>query len=328
MKLKKEYVLLLLAIVVLSVYLFMRSEDQSHFEMPELAQVDSESIDRLVVSKGDRTVELQKKDDHWVVGPQSYKGDSIKIQNMVRSAADLTLTALVSESGNLERYGLSDNLKINVHAYSGEKQVREFDIGRRAPTNQHTFVALTGSPKVYHARGNIDGTYDHTVDELRDETVLAYDQSEITTITLTRGEQSATFARQETAAEEKATQEGEKEETSEPKIQWVDADGNTANTVDVDRLINSFAKLKCDDYLADDAKADLKDPLWTVTLKGEQASHQIFLFAKSDPESIEFPATSSGSPYAFILHKTRVENYEKEIDRLLTPKAATEPEKK
>ncbi len=327
MKLKKEYVLLLLAIVVLSVYLFTRSEDQSHFTLPVLAQVDSDRIDRLVVRQGDRTVELQKKDDHWVVGPQAYKGDSIKVKNMVRSAADLTLTALVSESGNLERYGLSDNLKIKVHAYNGEELVREFDVGRRAPTNQHTFVALTGSPKVYHARGNIDGTYGHTVDELRDETVLAYEKSDISILTLTRGEQSATFARKETAAEEKAIKDGEKEETTQSKVQWVDADGNIADTADVDRLINSFAKLRCDDYLADDAKTGLKDPLWTVILKGEQTSHQLSLFPKSDPESIEFPATSSGSPYAFILHKTRVENYEKEIDRLLTPKAATESEK-
>jgi len=82
MKLKKEYLLLLLAIVGLSAYLLMRSEDQRHFELPKLAQVESDQIDRMVVRKGERIVELQKKDDQWVVGPEAYKCDSIKVKNM------------------------------------------------------------------------------------------------------------------------------------------------------------------------------------------------------------------------------------------------------
>ncbi len=328
MKLKKEYLFLLLAIVALSAYLFMRSEDQTHFELPELAEVESDRIDRLVITKGNRVVELQSKDGQWVVGPKAYKGDSIKVKNMVNSAADLTLTALVSESGNLERYGLSDNLKVNVQAYNGQTLVREFDIGRRAPTQQHTFVALTGKSEVYHARGNIDDTYDQTVAELRDETVLTYEKSDISTLTLTKGEQTATFTRIETAPQDQTAEgDGDQENKSQPSIQWVDANGNAADTADIGRLINSFSSLRCDDYLADDAAAELKDPLWKVTLKSDQASYHLSLFAKSDDKGIEFPATSSASPYAFVLHKTRVENYEREIDRLLKPEPKEEPKK-
>ncbi len=324
MKLKKEYIILLLAIVLLSAYLFMRSDDQTHFQLPELAPVNSDIIDRLVVAKGEQTVELQKKGDQWVVGPKAYRGDGIKIKNMVRSAADLTLTALVSESGNLERYGLGDDLKVKVQAYKGSELVREFNIGRRAPTSRHTFVALPGKPEVYHARGNIDDTYDRTVDELRDETVLTYEKGEISSLTLSRGAQKVSFTRQEAApaqTEQKAEDDEQKTDTATPEVQWVDSNGNLADKADIDRLIGSFSKLRCDDYMQDDAKEGLKDPIWTVSLKSDKASHQLSLFAKKDAKSIEFPAVSSGSAYAFILHKTRVENYEKEIDRLLKPEA-------
>ena len=328
MRLKKEYVFLLLAIAGLSVYLFMRSEDETHFELPELAQVESDQIDRLIVHKGERVVELQKKDDQWVVGPKAYRGDSIKVKNMVSSATDLTLTALVSESGNLERYGLSDDQKVVVKAYGGEELVREFAIGRRAPTQQHTFVALPGNPKVYHARGNIDGTYDRSVDELRDETVLTYEKRDITTLILAKGDQSTTFTRQETTSEEQ-TAKGEDQETnaSLPKIQWTDADGNIVDTADIDRLLNSFYKLRCDDFLEDNAQEGLNAPLWTVTFKTDQASHHLSLYAQSEQESIAFPAVSSDSPYTFTLHKSRVETYEKEITRLLTPMANEEAKK-
>lgn len=328
MRLKKEYIFLLLAIVALSVYLFARSDNETHFELPELAQVDGDRIDRLVVTKGERVVELQKKDDQWVVGPKAYKGDDIKVKNMVKSATDLKLTALVSESGSLERYGLSGDLKVKVQAYSGQELVRAFDIGRLAPTNQHTFVALADNPKVYHARGNIDVTYDHTVDELRDETVLTYEKSDISSLTLTRGEKDVTFTRN--AAESAEQSEKGDDQTAQaptPKSQWVDGGGNTADTANIERLINSFSNLRCDDYLEDDAKDSLQDPMWTVTLKSEQASHHLTLFSKEDGESIEFPAVSSGSPYAFILHKTRVANFEKEIDRLLKPGAKEEANK-
>jgi len=330
MKLKKEYVLLLLAIAVLSVYLFTRSEDQTHFELPELAQVESDQIDRLVVSKGDRIVELQKRDDQWLVGPKAFRADSIKVKNMVNSASDLSLTALVSESGNLERYGLSEQLKVKVQAYQGQEMVREFNIGRRAPTNQHTFVALSGKTEVYHARGNIDGTYDQSIAELRDETVLAYEKNDISALTLTRGEQNITITRNETPPEAPPAEGDDKDsqaQAPQTKIQWVDGSGNVIDAADVTRLINSFSKLRCDDYLEEDAKGGLKAPLWTVTLKSDQASHQLSLFASNDEEAIEFPAISSGSPYPFVLHKTRVENYEKEIDRLLAPETKEEPKK-
>lgn len=327
MKLKKEYAILLLVIIALAAYLFMRNEDQTYIELPRLDTVESDRINRLVVTKGKRAVELRKEDEQWIVGPKAYTGDSIKVKNMVRTAADLTLTALVSESKSYERYGLGEEQKIHVEAYAGEEKARDFFIGRRAPTHQHTFVTLAGNTNVYYARGNIDVTYDHTIDELRDETVLAYEKRDITAVTLNRGDITATFTRKGTAPAEKA--ESEEDRTSEspgPKFQWVDHDGQPVETADVDRLIAHFSNLKCDDYLEDDAMGGLKAPLWTVTLKSDQNANHLSLYDKENKESIEFPAVSSGSPYAFILHKSRVETFEKSIAKLLPPKPQ-EPQK-
>ncbi|MEJ2027935.1 MAG: hypothetical protein P8X52_10995, partial [Limibacillus sp.] len=44
--------------------------------------------------------------------------------NMVKAAVDLTITDLISESGNYDRYALTDDKKIGVQAFSGGKMVR------------------------------------------------------------------------------------------------------------------------------------------------------------------------------------------------------------
>jgi len=320
MKLKKEYLLLLLSIAILSVYLVMRSKDHTHFELPQLPGIESQKINRLVITKGDGIIEITKRDDHWVVGPKSYPADDTKVKNMLKAAADLNITALVSESGNYERYDLTDDKKIMVQAYADKEVLRNFAIGRQAPTNQHTFVRLADDPKVYHARGTINFTFDHTVDELRDETVLAFEKSDISGLTIARGKRTLTLVKKEMVQEKKDQDQSEDKKAQQPpqtQTQWTDAAGNAASNADVERLIGDFYRLKCDDFLEDDAREGLKEPLWTVTFNSEKTNHALSVFEKQTTESIEFPAISSGTAYAFILHKSRVEGFEKLLDKLL-----------
>lgn len=325
MKLKKEYLVLLLVIAALCAYLVTRSKDQTHFELPQLVEVESQKINRLEISKGDNTIELNKKDDQWTIGPKAYAADSIKVKNMVKAAADLKVTALVSESGNYERYDLTDDKKVRVRAYAGKETLRDFDIGRQAPTYQHTFIKLADNPKVYHARGTIDDTFNKTMDELRDETVLAYEKDDITMLTLSKGKQTLTLSKKEVPVEkqkppgEDTSNEKKEEEQPKTEIQWKDSKDKEILKADVDLLIDDFAKLKCDDYLEDNARDGLKDPLWTVALKSDKGEYTLSVFEKENEESIEYPAISSGSPYAFILHKNRVETFEKHMDKLVNP---------
>ncbi len=47
MKIKKEYIILVLIIIVLSVYLYKRSADRTLYELPKLAQVNEKALQRL-----------------------------------------------------------------------------------------------------------------------------------------------------------------------------------------------------------------------------------------------------------------------------------------
>jgi hypothetical protein len=335
MKLKKEYLILLLIIVALSAYLMMRSRNQTHYELPRPPQADSQKIDRLVITKNGQGFELNKKDDQWTVGPKAYAADSVKVKNMVKAAVDLTITDLISESGSYERYDLTDDKKIEVQAFAGGKMIRDFSVGKAAPTFQHTFVLLSSDPNVYNARGQLNHTFDHTLGNLRDLTVLSFDKDAITDVMISKSGQSLTLAKKEIAPEEKpeSSNEPKKEEKKDadappqpkPQPQWQGPDGKPADQPTVLRLLNDFSNFKCNAYMADDAAKDLKDktPRWTLTFKSGDKSHRLSVFDQADSEATEFSAFSSYTPYAFTIAKGKEESIEKTIDKLLkqTPDA-------
>ena len=333
MKFKKEYLVLLLIIVALSVYLAVRTEDQTNFELPRPAEVDAQKIDRIVLSKGSQTIELTRQDDQWRIAPKDYPADNVKVKNMVKAAADLTITDLISESGNYDRYNLTDDKKIKVQAFAGKENVRNFDVGGESQTYQHTFIRLGDDPKVYQARGRLDQSFNQTVDGLRDLTVLSFQKSDMTGVTIEKGAQSLVLSLKEIPVEEKApAEEKEKQETpkeeksasakSEP--QWQDPAGQAVDQPAVERLLSDFSTFKCTQYMADDAAQALQNPLWTLTFQGAKGPHSLSVFDKQDAEATEFPARSSDSPYAFKIAKSKVESIEKQMEKLLGP----EPEQK
>ena len=321
MKVKKEYIILILVIVGLIFYLTMKSTNDHGSELPRPAKVDNAKINRIVISqKGREALTLAKKDEKWFVDPQGYPADSVKVRNMANTIADLTLTALVSESGSYERYGLSGEKKITVEAFADGAAVRNFDIGEAAPTSQHTFVLLKGDTNVYHARGHLKRTFEHTIDDLRDKTVFDLSRESITEIALQKGERILQLTKTELPP--KATESAEeKPETatppSKPKIEWRDAKDQIVDKGTVDRLLGSISRMNCDGYMEDSTKAGLKAATWTITLKDDQGEHAISVYVADNPEAEKIPATATANPYPFVLNKGRVESLEKSIDKLL-----------
>lgn len=318
---KKEYAILAVVIIALGLYLLLRDKDQTHFELPTPEKIESASIDRIVVKKGATVLDLKKKDDTWFIQPQDYPADATTVTNMINAGADLTLTALVSESANYERYDLSDDKKITVQLFAGGEKQREMDIGRAAPTFQHTFVKLADDKRVFHARGPLERTFDRTLEDLRDKTVLSFDRQSITGMTVEKDGKKIILTRKTvTDPKDPAATSEDKKETSETKEQWLDA--ASAEPVDqmaVERLLSSFSNLTCDGFLAEKQKSDFTQPKWVVTFESGEQSFGFKLYDKQGDMSAEqgLPAVSSASEYVFVLNESRRESFEKHVDKLL-----------
>lgn len=321
MKIKKEYVILAGVIIALSLYLAFHKTDETNYQLPDIPDIDTKTISKLLIEKDGSAIELTKKDDGWVIAPQGYAADTNKVKAMLDTLKTFMLTDMISEKGtreNYERYELNDEKKITVSAFDGDTIKLSFDMGKAAPSYRHTFVKLKDDAGVYYAKDNFRSKFDMSLDNLRDKKVLSFDKNGITGISITKAGKDIVFQKNTVPAA--VTPEPEKESEKpgeapapEPKLVWQDKDGREVDESKVNRLMSSLSNLKCESYMADDKKAALKDPVYTVTFKNTEA-HTLSVYAKEDPDATKYPVTSSQSDYAFYITASTADNFMKIFD--------------
>lgn len=318
MKVKKEYFILAGVMVALILYLVLHRSDRTHYKLPDITGISGKQISKLEIRKADKTLVLNKKDNTWFIDPKGYPADPDKVKNMLDVIEKLTLTALVSESKNYERYDLTNDKKISVKAWEGKTLSREFDIGKAANTYQHTFVRLVTDSNVYHARGDFKRKFDQTVDDLRDKTVLSYSQKDIREITLTKDKKTITLTQKQILDQEgkKMDKPDKTSEKPETQIVWQDAEGKKTDTGKVDRLLSFLNPLECETYITDAKKDDYKNPTYAVVLKGDK-EYSLSIFAKKDKDAKTYPAISSENEYPFLLTESQVESIKSKIEDIL-----------
>jgi len=329
MKIKKEYLILGLIIVTLVAYLVLRNTDRTHYRLPVLEKVSPDEITKIRIKGPEATIELSKKADRWVISPEGYPANAGKVKQMLDIIDRLTLTALVSESKNYDRYDLTDEKKIAVKAWAGDTLKREFELGKVASSFKHTFVKIAGDHRVYHARESFRFTFDETVDSMRDKTVLDFEIKDIGEIRVTENGQLAVFKKSDTPAPDTGQQAKEDGDQKTAKSQpvWQRSNGEKLDAAEVNRLLTTLDGLECDRYIYDRQKDDFKDPIYTITLKGT-GTHVLSLFARpGKADSENYPAVSSDNAYPFELTQFRAESIMKTFKKEEAKKAENKPEK-
>ena len=308
MKVKKEYIILILIIIALCVYLFMRSSDRTLYQLPELDGLKQSEINKIEISKDGNSYILKKKDDQWYLEPAGYPADKNKVNAMLNVFEALTLTALVSESKDYNRYDLHPEKRITVKAWQAETLRRNFDIGKAASSFRHTFVKLNGDSRVFHARDDFRGKFDFTVDNLRDKTVLFFRTTDIQEVQVIRDQASVKLVRSEVPIKPVGSQQ-EKADTAlaaAVKFEWQSSDGKKGNDQKLNRLLTTLGSLKCADYINNRRKDAFSAPIYAVKLKGAR-DYQLDIFAKLQKDDENYPAVSSASDYPFFLSDSQVQ---------------------
>jgi len=318
MKSKKEYIILGIIIAALAAYLVLHKTDRTHYKLPVLAPLTNTDITSIKLTKGPETIELTKKDDNWLIDPEKYPANKDKIDAMVNTIKQLTLTAMVSEAGPYERFELGPENKITVRAGSDGNVVRTFDIGKAAPSNRHTFVKLPDDDRVYHARDNFRNKFDQTKDELRDKTVLSVERSQVQQVKITDKDgntvlqmaqvpETADAGAEEASEEKQADEKAATPENIAPKMVWQDADGNPVKESDVNNFFNNVSNLKCESYIVGKTKSDFTDPIYTITMTGAK-TYTLSIFEKINKDDKDYPAISSENDYPFMLPGYKMDN--------------------
>jgi hypothetical protein len=301
MKGKKEYLLLLLIIVAVGSYLYFKRTDQVHYQIPQLAAISTRTLTSIQISTGGQGLTLNGKDRVWTVGAAGYPADFQKVQKILHDIGTLTLTDLVSDSKNYSRYDLGEKDRISVKAYAGTVLVRQFDVGKVAPSSRQTFVMLPGDPNVYQAKDGFREDFLGSAATFRDRKVLGFIMDDIRKVSIAKGASSVTLTRQVPA-----------DKPGKPAI-WVDGAGKEASKSDMDLIVSSFSSLECSEFLDDLKKDGLGSPSVVVTLTGP-GDYMFSLYPKKEART---PATSSGTSYVFTLQDYQLEAIQKAIDKLV-----------
>jgi len=320
MKIKKEYIALIVVIVALVAYLVFHKTDRTHYQLPEVPKVSEKKISKLEITTKGEKILLNKKGDDWFIGEKAYLADKGKVNDILDVLGNLSVTTLVSESKNYVRYELDDEKKILVTAWSGGDLSRELEIGKAASTYQHTFIKLAGDPNIYHARGYFRMKFEKSANDLRDKAVLSFKEDEIKAVEIYKDQSTTLISHKETISEKKEEKGTESEKDAQKQFEWQTADGKVMEASKVKDLISYFTDLQCEAYIEDKNKEDMadKDPTVRITLKGEK-DYSLSVFATDKEKEDNKPAVSSMNPYPFFVTGSTVEKIDDKIKALLNP---------
>lgn len=152
---KKEYFILIVIILGLGVYILFGRPQNTHYNLIALPEIQKSKFSKIQIDSPDNSVLIKKQSGEWVLAKEHNTADRKKIEEILDVLKDLQVSALVSKSGNYARYDLAPEKKIRVRAWSRDKLVRDFALGKLAPTGQHTFISLSKDNNVYHAPGRL-----------------------------------------------------------------------------------------------------------------------------------------------------------------------------
>ena len=319
---KKEYIILIILIIGLIAYLGLKKDNQIHYELPTIPQVDTTRIDRVEISKADRLVVLNKGENGWTVTDKKFSANPEDIEQMIGTLKAIKLSALVSEAKDLARYELNDTHAVKVKALAGKEAVRSFVIGKTAPSHNHTFIYLDDKDRtVYQANGNFKSQFDKESADFRDKKVLEFDPAGVKKVTLEKQGQIVTLIKSQTPK----TTDQEKDETKKDLIEkkplheestWKKEDGSVTDQKTISDLLSSLSKLECQAFLDEDKAARLKEiqPSCKILLENDK-TFILNLFNKNENQDVE--GSCSYTPYAFTLTSYKAEDIVSYADKLL-----------
>lgn len=313
MAVKKEYIVLPIVIVVLVLVLVLRNQDRTHYSLPEPEPVEKMQVTKIVVSRADSALTLARHDDIWEAEPYGYPIDQTHVDKMLDAVTGFTLTTLVSEAGNYVPYELTEEKRIGVEAFAGDRSMLQFYIGKPASTYRHTFVRLADDPKIYQARENLRSVFDKEIKQIRDKVVLTVEKEYITGLTFVSGADTFALRHAEPGSGAVPPVAGDTL-MPEPVSRWRTIDGGGADEKIVDGVVNRLATLKCDSYIEGKTKNDFTDPVFTLRVEGSETA-TISIFEKG--ENNKYPAVSSESEYPFYLAEWAVKQIRKTPDELM-----------
>lgn len=267
----------------------------------------NEEIDSLQIND----LRIYKENGTWVLGEKKYIANETKVQNLVNDVKEIKLLGTASSSQkNAERYGLTDEEKIVVKAFNGEKLLRTIYVGKNTSTNSQSYICVDDKNSIYLAQNALHTNFSVDLDSLRKTEIFSFDSNSVLELDLMSSKGNFVLAKNIAQGSSEVSESSwnlVKSENSELKT------GDALDNQKVESWVKSISNLQANKWLSDDfvlpKTADVSLKIITST-----KTYSVDLYFQDDEQDVI--CSSSESPYAFKVQSYVANRINKKLSEL------------
>jgi hypothetical protein len=160
--------------------------DKAKQEENRLWKLESNSIQQIdLISPTLRITTLRSGDKEWrITSPRALDADSDELNRIASSAADMNReSVLETNATELSRFGLKPpQTALEFKTKDGKEY--KINFGIKNPTGNSNYAAIPGKSEVFLVGSYIASTFDKKLEDLRNHSVLPFEQSETQSLDL------------------------------------------------------------------------------------------------------------------------------------------------
>jgi len=287
-----------------------REETERQEEL--LLHFDAEQVTAIELTTAAGTLRATKADGEWgITAPVTTTADGTAIDSLVdRLEGGKRERLIVDSADDLAPFGLAEPVaRVTLELSDGESAT--LAVGNDTPVGANVYVTAGDSGTVHSAIAGMKTVLDRSLFDLRNKSVLVFDEGAVRGVVLSRGTFSATL--------EAAPGSGAGE------LQWSAttpfdgrADGDT-----VDDLLSALHTAEATAFVADTepsaeqlAQYGLAEPTATISLRTEDDASHGLVIANALPDDEGFYAMRAGGTSIFVVEAELLSELPTSTDRL------------
>ncbi len=241
----RNTLLLLLVLAALGAYVYWVDlpREKREAETKHLVDVDKTKISKVALDYPDRSIVIEKTGEHWrITKPIDADADDTALNNMVAAIATAEVTRTLEDvADKLPSYGLDKPVVTATLTASDGTAVPPIKIGKTTQVGYSSYVQKGDDPKVYITGAAFQAGMKKELKDLRDKSVIAFEDPEVQKIELTRPDQTIAVEREG---------DGDHWKITAPAPY-------RADDAEMRSLLASLRGVRATDFASDDPAADL-----------------------------------------------------------------------
>ena len=157
-------------------------EDEKRFWL-----LEGKDIQQIELSPpAGKILAVRKNEQEWAIEapPRTLEADSEELNRLADRAAEIKFQSVLEESAtDPAKFGLDPALS-SLKIKTAEEKEHEIFFGEKNPSGNSIYARVSGRNEIFLVPSSTSDTFDKKLDDLRDHSILRFEQPEVQTLTI------------------------------------------------------------------------------------------------------------------------------------------------